>query len=521
MKVLIPEQIKEIDRRCEEEYGIPKSRLMENAGRAVYIETLKFLRECGRDCENLKIVFLCGKGNNGGDGLVCARYFINHGADVHVFICEADSINDRDVTANYNTLKNTGADIIFLSEANFSLLEEQMSDADAVVDAMFGIGLNSPVRGVYKRIIEEINHNTNMVVAVDIPTGVDGFSGRILGEAVNADLTVVLAALKSGNLMYPGRDFCGELKTVDIGVPAELADTMKIKIFQTESSLAKEFFKRRNPDSHKGIHGKIGIISGSEGMTGAGIMASRASLKTGAGLVYNIVPGGLANIYEAGVIEAVTFGQGDETYFSSEYAEDVLEICQKLDTIVMGPGMGTYEETEEFIADILEGLNTLENAESKTLILDADALNMLSNNIDILKNININVILTPHPSEMARLCNVSIAEVQADRINAARFLSSQCEQTVVLKGASTITAFPDGSVYINPTGNSGMATAGSGDVLCGIIAAMAAFGNSELAAPCGVYLHGLAGDFACEKFGEYSMTACDIIENIYCAIRSL
>ena len=515
MRVVYPDQIREIDRRCAYEYGIPTLDLMKNAGYAVYNEILKRM---GQNAQ--KIVFICGKGNNGGDGLAAAEHFSKQNAEVKVFLLEENS--------NYEVLKNIDSTaIVRLGDCNFDLLKRELGDADVIVDAIFGTGLNTDVIGLYAQVIDEINsvkeNNPGIrVAAIDIPSGINGLTGAVMGSAVKADITVVLAALKAGNLIYPGKEYCGRMVVADIGVPEELLTAMKIKIFETEASLVKEVFPKRKADSNKGTYAKVGIISGSAGMTGAGLMASKAALRTGAGVVYNIVPQSLSYIYETALLETVTIPvKTEELFFDEGSVDAAVCACESMDVIAMGPGLGQEEATAEFLFELLRRINSMENAYQKTLVLDADALNIIAEDISILKEIDMTCILTPHPGEMARLCGVSVKDVQADRINSARFIAEEYEKIIVLKGVATVTAFPDGNVYINPTGNPSMAKAGSGDVLCGIIAAMAAFSGSELAAPCGVYLHGLAGDIACGKYGEYSVLAGDLIENISDAIMKI
>lgn len=524
MKIAFPDQIKEMDRRCALEYGIPEIRLMENAGRSLYSETLKYIEKRGIYTEKLTVSVVCGRGNNGGDGFVAARYFINGGIKTNIFICgEESGIKGASAYENYSILKNMGAELTSISNENIDRISEILSTSDIIIDAILGTGLNSEISGIYEKIITCINRCKNAVkISADIPSGINGENGRIMGTAVNADMTVVMAILKAGNIMYPGKDFCGEIIMADIGVPEKLIQDMKIKIFETEKSLVKDFFPKRKSDTNKGTYGRIGIIGGCEGMTGAGIMASRAALRTGAGLVYNIVPEGVSDIYEYTSLETVTVPvKCENLWLSAGCVKNILEFCQKLDVIVVGPGMGTNEETEDFLYDFLTEIGNIKDAFKKILVLDADALNIVSRNTEILREVNIPTILTPHPGEMARLCGTSVREVQSDRISCARYFSKEFEKTVVLKGAATVTALPDGFVYINPTGNPGMSTGGSGDVLCGIIASMAANGNFELAAPCGAYLHGLAGDIAAEKYGEYGMIAGDIIESLPKAIISI
>ena len=360
MRVAFPAQIREIDRRCVAEYDIPELKLMENAGRNVYLETISY---CKRNHFSLKrphVVCICGKGNNGGDGFVAARYFLNHGWDVEVFVC-GGSIATPSAAENLNVLKNMGAELIPLTQEHFPYFVETVSKADIIIDALFGIGLRSSVEGIFKDVISTVNEKASgIVVAVDIPSGIDGVTGNILGDAIVADLTVGMAVAKPGNLQYPGKEYGGEFVVTEIGVPQELLQDVGIRAFQTERELVKGLFPKRKKVSNKGDYGRVGIITGSAGMTGAGILAGKAALRTGAGLVYLIVPEGLSSIYESASLETITvpIGQGD-LYFSEKHVFQVLKACEAMDTIILGPGFGRSEETLAFFTAFLEGLNRI------------------------------------------------------------------------------------------------------------------------------------------------------------------
>lgn len=523
MRVAFPKQIKEIDRRCAAEYDIPELKLMENAGRNVYLETVAYCKRQNCFPEHRNVVCICGKGNNGGDGFVAARYFLNYGWHVETFVC-ASSIEAGSTAENYDRLKNMDAEIIHLTEEHFSYFLEAISHADVIIDAMFGTGLHSAVRGMQAKVITAVNQTARgLVVAVDIPSGIDGNTGSVLGAAIRADLTVGMAVAKAGNLQYPGKAYGGELVVTEIGVPQELLQDVGIRTFQTESGLVKSLFPPRQKESNKGTYGRVGIITGSVGMTGAGILAAKAALRTGAGLVYLIVPQAISAIYECASLETVTMPIGTgTTYFTEEDVFQVLKACETMDTIVLGPGIGRKEETLGFLQSFLEKVDTLPNSESKTLILDADALNLLSYQVEQLKEVQMNTVLTPHPGEMARLYGTTIDVIQKDRIQVAKSFAATYETIVVLKGAVSVIGLPDGTVFLNPTGNPGMATAGSGDVLCGVLGAMTAANDDvDMTVPCGVYLHGLAGDLATEDLGEYSVIAGDIVDHLSAAVLKI
>lgn len=524
MRVVYPDQIREMDRKCREEHGIPTLQLMEAAGKSVFTETCRYLAAHRQEKKVHKVICVCGKGNNGGDGLVAARYWLQDGAEVVIFVLAPyEAFSPGDALENYHILKLNQGDIRHITKDNLQDLEAELQKADIIVDAMLGVGIQANLEGIYAKAAELINAASQaLVVAVDIPSGIDGERGCVLGSAVQADLTVAIAAAKAGNLLYPGKAYCGTLQVCDIGVPEAVMDSLDIRCCQTEASLVQSCFPKRVADTNKGSYGRIGIISGSSGMTGAGILAGKAAMRTGAGLVYHIIPREYLCIYEQASLETVTLPvETGASCFTGAGVEAVLEACRPLDVIVAGPGLGTKDATEQFLDRFLTGLRDRKELAGKWLVLDADALNILSGRRELLKSLPQTCILTPHPGEMSRLCGRSIPEIQSNRIDTARMFAAEYGKIVVLKGAATVTALPNDTVFLNPTGNPGMATAGSGDVLCGVIAAVSAMGCGEAAAPCGVYLHGLAGDLAAMQYGEYSLVAGDVIEKIPAALQHI
>lgn len=557
MKVVTPEQMRIIDKRCEMDYNIPSILLMEHAGEGIAQAAMNYIakgqnaatqaeinpcatmqaafnsncaemdefgtiKKCGPqeelsdNCTEITIV--CGKGNNGGDGLAAARLLLNSGISVVVFICAMPNSLSGDSKTYYDILSAMEADIIFLNPNNLDFLLDRLKNTDILIDSLFGTGVSGDVEGYYANIINIMNDFDGHIISADIPSGIDGLNGYVLGVAIKADTTVTFGLPKVGNLIYPGREYCGELKVFDIGIPEQLLEQMDISIFQVDNLYINQKMNKRKPDTNKGTYGRVGIIAGSNGMTGAGVLAARAALRSGAGLVYNIVPEGLTDIFENNSIESVTIPIHEANkFFTVDGLDEVMDVCEKMDSIVLGPGLGTNAGTAQFVEEFIKAFDHLNYRHDKTLILDADALNNISNHVYLLNDISSTVIITPHPGEMARLCEMSIDEIQKNRLKIAGDFSKEYNVIVVLKGASTIIAYPSGEIFINSTGNPGMSTAGSGDVLAGVIAALSAGKNSsdsDFNVACGVYLHGEAGDLARDKYGEDGMVSGDIVEMI-------
>jgi NAD(P)H-hydrate epimerase len=352
-------------------------------------------------------------------------------------------------------------------------------------------------------------------VSVDIPTGIHAHTGEIMGAAVKADLTVCMALLKRGLVLFPGAEFAGTVRVADIGIPSEVVDKEKITLSLLNQGYAWGMLGDREPGAHKGDFGHLMIIAGSPGKAGAGVLAARSALRVGAGLVSVATPNNLVPIIQTSIAEAMcipaaesiegTLGLGSE--------EELLKAAVGMSACAIGPGLSTHYETVQVIRNLIQRLTI-------PLIIDADGLNALAGNIAILKKAKAPVILTPHPGEMARLLAISSAEVQKDRLGIAADFAAKYKVTIVLKGAGTVVACPDGKLFINATGNPGMATGGTGDALTGMIGGFLAQGYpAEQAACLAVYLHGLAGDLAVKEKTEMGMIAGDLIEKIPDAIR--
>lgn len=504
MKIVKVKEMKDIDQRASIDFGIPGIILMENAG----LRTVEIIEDILGSCPGKKVSVLSGKGNNGGDGLVVSRHLINAGAEVDTFLVGDENNLTPDALTNYLILKNMKAAIFHLqAEAGLDRFMMSVLSADLVVDALYGIGLKGGVSEFESQVINILNWSRRPVVAVDIPSGVEADTGKVHGIAVQATHTVTFALPKLGLLLKPGRDYVGALSVADISIPSPLLNDPALKHNLINDKLIKSLLKRREPEGHKGTYGHAVIIGGSLGMSGAVMMSSFAALRCGAGLVTAAVPESLVPVIDSALLEVMStpLAESGDCVISVEALPAIENLLGTASVCAVGPGMSRYSEARTIINFILENSGI-------PLVIDADGLNALEGNTDILKNRQVPMVLTPHPGEMARLTGKSTEEIQSRRIETARGFAEEHGLTLVLKGHHTVVAAPGGDVYINMTGNPGMATAGSGDVLTGIITALIAQGlNPQQAAVAGVYLHGAAGDQAALDRGERGLVATDLI----------
>lgn len=508
MRVVTARQMQELDRRAIDERGIPGLQLMENAGRGAFEQ----IKRCFPGDPGRSIVVLCGRGNNGGDGFVIARHFLKEGARVTVFLLSSADRVSGDARTNLQAYLQTGGALQeILDEEQWGRSAGDMKHAGIIVDALLGTGLSSELSGLYKRAIEDINALSHArVVSADIPSGIDATTGRVLGAAVKAHLTCTFGLPKRGLLVYPGASHAGRLEVIDIGIPEELIEKEDIREFLLDEAFLKGAMPGRSPDSHKGSYGHVLILAGSPGKTGAAALAAGAAMRAGAGLVTLGVPRSLNSILEVKLTEAMTeplpdFGDG---YLGITAWPRVKEILGGKTVIALGPGLAAREETAQFVCRVLEEA-------AAPLVIDADALNALARNTGILKKIKQPAVITPHPGEMARLMGVSTSDVQQNRAGCAQKFAAEHNVFVVLKGARTIIAEPGGNIYINPTGNPGMASGGMGDVLTGMIAGLAAQGMALLrAAQLSAFVHGRIGDALAGERAPVGILATDILEGI-------
>jgi len=483
--------MREIDEKTINSIGIPAIVLMENAGRAV-VETIK---EEYSPLEGKSIYIFSGSGNNGGDGIVAGRFLFNKGIKVKLFLLGRKEKIKGEAAINLNIALNSGIEIKEItSSEKIKSLEEELKVADIVIDALLGTGAKGAPRGIMKEMVSLINRYGRNIVAVDIPTGVDADTGEVEGEAIQANCTVTFA--------YPKIPYTLEVKT-------------KYNLL-TSADIPKDIFKRKL-SSHKGDFGHLLVIAGSRGMTGAATLTSLAALRAGAGLVTLGIPESLNAILEAKLTEAMTLPlpQTEKGSLSCKALKKIEEFSKKCEAIALGPGVSTHKETAELVKMMIKQLTI-------PLIIDADGINALSDEITLLSRYKAPLIITPHPGELSRLLHISVKEIQKERIGSALTLAKNTGGIVLLKGARTVIADKEGNAWINSTGNPGMATGGSGDVLTGIIGGLLVQGFSALTAvKLGVYLHGLAADLAAQIKGEVSLIAGDILNNLPEAIRRI
>ena len=531
MKILTAQQMRELDRLTVERCGIPYATLMETAGSRVVEAIISHYSPVGNHCFSV----FCGKGNNGGDGAVIARLlWMREAAEVDVFLFGKVDETKGEARANFEILKRlaeTNATsglfpLKFTEITNEKQAEQVVVHNDVIVDALFGTGLIRPTEGLYEQAIEIINYSKEVntdkvkVVSVDIPSGLSSDNGWPIGPHVKADLTVSFTAPKIGNVISPASEANGDLVIVSIGTPDQLiietdAQQHLVDVFWRSEWLLDS---RRSANAHKTSVGDVLLIAGSRGKTGAAALASESVLRAGAGLVTVATAKSALSLLVTQAKPEVMTEALAETFdgaISEEAVEQALRLAEKKTVIAVGPGLNSAEESARaFVRQLVE-------RRTAPMVIDADGLNALAPWPEELKGSDkLPIIVTPHPGEMARLIGKTNAGVQADRIGAAREFATRHHVITVLKGSRSLIAAPDGNVYVNPTGNAGMATAGSGDVLTGLIAGLLAQSPTDAlgATIAGVYLHGLAGDLAAAKLGMRSMIASDIIANLSEAI---
>jgi NAD(P)H-hydrate epimerase len=514
MLIVTAAQMQALDRRTIEEASVPGTTLMERAGAGVVAR----LEQQISSLRGKAITVFCGKGNNGGDGFVVARLLHKKRAKVRVFTLAPAKDLSRDAASMYRQLVRTAGKTVVKPFSSASQIQTILGDSHVIVDALLGTGLAAPVTGQYADAIESINQARRLTVAVDLPSGIHADTGAVLGQAVKADLTVTFGLPKLGLFQNQGIDHAGRVEIVDIGIPPAYVDAIESRIRLITAPFVRTALPPRRLSSHKGTFGHAGIIAGSVGKTGAAAMSALAALRVGAGLVTVAIPASVNDVLEAKLLEVMTIPMPDtKARTLSRAALDRLkDFIAARTAVAIGPGLSTHPETVELVQALVRQLD-------RPSVLDADALNALAGRAALLTECKIPPILTPHPGEMARLVPDSSAQsVNGDRIGtAARFAGARgCY--VVLKGARTVIAGPDGMVAICPTGNPGMATAGTGDVLTGMIAGLLAQGLPSWEAACAAtYVHGLAGDLAAEVIGQTSLMAGDVIDHIPYALTNI
>lgn len=508
MYVVNSQEMRAIDQFTIDQMGIPAMVLMENAGRAVAEEILLCAAERPQ-----RIAVLAGKGNNGADGLVAARHLLAAGHTVEIIYAE-DPAGFVDEAAMQRDI----AHHLRIPSTCYSEVPIPWHSYDLIIDALLGTGSRGAPREVYARLIHEANESGLPIYAVDIPSGLDPDTGTVHEACIRAVCTVALAFTKRGLEQEPGAEQAGRVRVRFIGIPRDAAQQINVRTYRIEEPLLSDrlglsSYRHRASNTNKGSFGHVLVAAGSRAMSGAGLLCAKAALRSGSGLVTWALPNSLLDGMLGQLPEIMMRGLSDEGLgdWSKVSAKSILELTANKASLVIGPGLGRFDKDTRWLQDIWEQT-------SCPLVLDADALNMLSSLISsgTFTRRAAPVILTPHPGEMARLCGQTIPDIQADRIETARSFAYTYGVILVLKGARTVVATPEGEVYINPTGNAGMATGGTGDVLAGIIAGLLAQGLSAAqSAALGVYLHGTAGDRAAGgRAYTASLIASDIIEQL-------
>ncbi|WP_224242710.1 NAD(P)H-hydrate dehydratase [Hyalangium gracile] len=498
--VLTAAQMREAEQAAETRFGMPSALLMENAGRELAKVARSVAGEGGR------FLVVCGPGNNGGDGLVAARFLEEGGARVAVAMVGDRGKMTSEARRNLQALEAYG-----VSPQALEALPE-VGAGDVVVDAIFGTGLSRAPEGAFAEAIGRIGQWRQAgakVVAADVPSGLQSDTGEAFTPCVEADVTVSFGLLKRGQILEPGASLCGELVRVDIGLSAAAAQGLTGPVLRlVEEADAREALPARRADTHKGTYGHVVVVAGSRGKSGAAALVARAALRSGAGLVSVATRGELVDAVLAHAPEIMGVPLEGAGPLGLADLEPLVAAAEGKDALVMGPGIPRGPETGRLIGELLSRVEI-------PAVLDADALNAVAEDLSVLRKAKGPLVLTPHPGEMARLTRRSTKEVQAHRLELARQLATEHQVTVVLKGARTLIAGPDGEIFVNPTGNPGMATGGSGDVLSGICGAFLGQGlRVPQAIWAAVYTHGLAGDLAAKRRGKVGLIAGDIIKGL-------
>ncbi|MBC8017019.1 MAG: NAD(P)H-hydrate dehydratase [Verrucomicrobia bacterium] len=513
MKVVTSHSMQEIDKQTIAEFGIPGLQLMENAGRSCAEEIIRHFGHTGHK----RAVILAGKGNNGGDGYVIARHLSQQGWNVRVCILgERDQVGG-DAGINLEQLPPAMTTFCRQEGELSTLLHEEIRLADVLVDAILGTGLSSDVSGLYLEAVELVNSSGIPVVAVDIPSGIHGTTGRVLGSAIRADITVTFAIAKLGHVLYPGAEFTGRLVVADIGIPTAVMEKAPGYDFLNQEDMSP-LLRRRNRQSHKGNFGHCLFIAGSTGKTGAAALCANSAVRAGSGLVTLAVPESLHHILEIKTTEVMTVPLPDSVsgHLASSAFPAIVKLLADKDCLAIGPGIDRRPGTVALVHTLVESVDL-------PMVIDADGLNALAEDINVLRRKkSASVILTPHPGEMARLLGTSIPDVDAIRISVAQEFARNYGIYLVLKGARTIIAAPTGMAAINGSGNPGMSSGGMGDVLTGIITSLLGQRYSAWdACRLGVFIHGFAADLVAEEVGEIGICATDVLNRLPTAYNTL
>ncbi len=502
--------MRELDKITIEDFGLPGILLMENAGRNTY-STIEERYDLN---DRTQVTVICGRGNNGGDGFVTARYLLNRVGEVKAFLLGKREQVKGDAKFHMELFEKAGGEVIQISENNFHLLASYIMLSNIIVDAIFGTGFKGKPEGIFEQTIDLINESSATVVSIDIPSGVDGETGGVNGTAVFADVTVTMGYPKTGHYLYPGRILRGDLVIADIGIPEHIAKSKSNRELIT-SDLALSLLPMRYGPENKGNFGRVLVVSGSRGYTGAASLTAMSAMVTGAGLVYLAIPESLNPIMEQKLTEVITIPVSEEDgRITKDALTDLKNSGIRFDVLAIGPGLGRTDRVKEAVVEILNWFDG-------PIVIDADAFVLFYGDGKKLDK-EFTPIVTPHPGELGRVLAVDPHEIDHDRLVVAPEFARRASAVTLLKGNPSVVALPNGRTYINLTGNPGLASGGTGDVLTGIIAGLLAQGlEPQNAALLGVFLHGLTGDLVAIKETQYTVTASKLIDTLPSAFRLL
>lgn len=496
MKIGTTQIMKNIDNYCINVLGIPGIILMENAA-------LKVVKNIAQDSKTFVIV--CGSGNNGGDGFAVARHLINAGKSVEIFLLGSEDNMSCDTKVNFDIIRKMGTEIVKVNNnEDLDTLRESIIRCEITIDAIFGTGLSRAIEGIYSLAITIINENSKYILSIDVPSGFECNSGKIMGNCIISNKTVTFELYKKGFLNYETDSRAGEIVIENIGIPRSVIDEFHENEYIMDIELIKKVIKKRDKHSYKGDYGRTLILAGSVGFTGSAYICTEAAVKSGAGLVTLCCDSLIQNILSGKLVEAMTASTSDEKKLDS--------LIDNSNSIAIGPGLGNNDVTLKLVKKVL--LNS-----KCPIVIDADGLNVLEGNLEMLKNKKCQVVLTPHIGEMARISGLSIEQINENKIEIAREFAKKYDVVLLLKGFNTI--ITDGkTVQINPTGNSAMASGGMGDCLTGIITSLIAQGYDTLTAACiGAYIHGYCGDKLSNKM--FCVNATHILEVLPFIIKEI
>lgn len=501
-------EMQKMDQYTIEKIGLPGVVLMENAGARVVEEILK-----STTSSNPRVIVLAGGGNNGGDGFVIARRLFDHGFHPQLWLLADPERIKGDAKLHLDVYQNRGLPLIQFQKNNINTLQGELSQADIIIDAILGTGVNGPVREPLKDVISLVNtyEGKKMIISVDIPSGVSSDTGKVEGEAVKASKTITFVFPKKGFFLNQGPQHIGEWKAVDISVPPSIVKDLELDLPKIITEhLAKAAIPIRPKHGHKGTFGHALILGGSRQYVGAPIFSAKSSLHSGAGLVTLAIPETIYPMAAAQNPESLLLPlSAEDGHFAEGAIDELAPLLHQYDCVAVGPGISRFPNGEEWMKALFAHLT------NQPVVIDADALYLMSNQMDMLKNYKGQVIMTPHPGEMSRMLNISVKEVEENRLEIARQFAKEHSIYLLLKGHRSVITAPSGELYINPHGHDALGKGGSGDILTGLIASILAQGASPINALISAsYLHARAGEERAKELSHYGVMPFDIIDGV-------